>query len=588
MSNRKKHPELSELMLIHLEGWLVETKLNIYVQILEDIFLIYPVSQIDLIMKCVKEKRFVMLECQVEVKRVIYKIRSRYLNQNILVPKSFLTTDQVLISTEKDYNKSWILRTKENSKKLWLPIKTDCVVSDLNSSSISLKHKAMLTSWFSVITVLPKNQNSLPTYYPSSLSLVPECTVLENTKNKSKKTKVYFKKEFLPKLKQMIGSYRYFYNKGIAYLNSLKRDFYIPKKGNKKKAEFIKYEGQYLKVETGGIYAFGVIPSYDSKGIQLSQTGFQTIRNYLKNNIPDWFISLPVHLIDQAARECAFNFVSIINKRKNDNKKFSMKFKRKQSSVTETINMEKSSLNKDGKIYISKFKGIDTKVYTNEPVDFKNNKHEYKITYDRNTYEYHISLLVKNKKYINKNDNKWCSIDPGEKIFATVYNSFDRELLFLGHDERNNFNDSTIDKLQRSISKKKTKGKIRALQKARNKDKNKRQEMHHKIANYLCSNFKHIIVPDYGVKKMKLHSKINRSMRNLGFYQFLTFLKHKCRERNVKLYIVNESYTTQACCNCGCLNKPNDRDYTCKECKIEIHRDVNGAVNIALKHLESR
>ena len=588
MSNRKKHPELSELMLIHLEGWLVETKLNIYVQILEDIFLIYPVSQIDLIMKCVKEKRFVMLECQVEVKRVIYKIRSRYLNQNILVPKSFLTTDQVLISTEKDYNKSWILRTKENSKKLWLPIKTDCVVSDLNSSSISLKHKAMLTSWFSVITVLPKNQNSLPTYYPSSLSLVPECTVLENTKNKSKKTKVYFKKEFLPKLKQMIGSYRYFYNKGIAYLNSLKRDFYIPKKGNKKKAEFIKYEGQYLKVETGGIYAFGVIPSYDSKGIQLSQTGFQTIRNYLKNNIPDWFISLPIHLIDQAARECAFNFVSIINKRKNDNKKFSMKFKRKQSSVTETINMEKSSLNKDGKIYISKFKGIDTKVYTNEPVDFKNNKHEYKITYDRNTYEYHISLLVKNKKYINKNDNKWCSIDPGEKIFATIYNSFDRELLFLGHDERNNFNDSTIDKLQRSISKKKTKGKIRALQKARNKDKNKRQEMHHKIANYLCSNFKHIIVPDYGVKKMKLHSKINRSMRNLGFYQFLTFLKHKCRERNVKLYIVNESYTTQACCNCGCLNKPNDRDYTCKECKIEIHRDVNGAVNIALKHLESR
>ena len=40
--------------------------------------------------------------------------------------------------------------------------------------------------------------------------------------------------------------------------------------------------------------------------------------------------------------------------------------------------------------------------------------------------------------------------------------------------------------------------------------------------------------------------------------------------------------------DCGCLNKPNNRDYTCKECKIEIHRDVNGAVNIALKHLESR
>ena len=85
---------------------------------------------------------------------------------------------------------------------------------------------------------------------------------------------------------------------------------------------------------------------------------------------------------------------------------------------------------------------------------------------------------------------------------------------------------------------------------------------------------------------MNLNSTVNRSMRNLGFYQFLTFLKHKCTERNVKLYIVNESYTSQACCNCGYLNKPNDRKYNCQQCNLDIHRDVNGAVNIALKHLQ--
>ena len=252
--------------------------------------------------------------------------------------------------------------------------------------------------------------------------------------------------------------------------------------------------------------------------------------------------------------------------------------------------MYQSSLNKQGKICVNLFKGLDTTVYTKEPLDFKNNNNEYKIIYDRNTYEYHIALLIKHEKYNSSkiDKDKWCSIDPGEKIFATVYNSYDRELLFLGHDERDSFNDSTISKLQRSISRKKNIGKKIALQKARNRDKNKRQEMHHKIANYLCSNFKHIIVPNYGIKSMKLQSGVNRSMRNLGFYQFLTFLKHKCVERNVKLYIVNESYTSQACCNCGCLNKPEDRDYTCRECKMEIHRDVNGAVNIALKHLQSR
>ena len=28
-----------------------------------------------------------------------------------------------------------------------------------------------------------------------------------------------------------------------------------------------------------------------------------------------------------------------------------------------------------------------------------------------------------------------------------------------------------------------------------------------------------------------------------------------------------------------------DRKYNCQECNLDIHRDVNGAVNIALKHL---
>jgi len=454
----------------------------------------------------------------------------------------------------------------------------------LNSSSTSLRNKAMLKSWFSVTVGHPQNQNSLPTYCPSSLSLVTECTVLESTRNKSKKTKIYFNKQFKVKMKQMIGTYRYFYNQAIRYLNSLERGFFLPKSNSKKKPNFIKYENQFISVETNGTHCFGVIPKYDDNGKQVALTSFQSIRNHLKTNVPAWFVKLPVHIIDQASREAASNFLAIINKRKKDNKKFSMKFKSKRNSVTETITMEASSLRK-GKIYNGVFKEYDSYVYCKEPLDFNNNKQEYKIIYDRNSYEYHISLLVR-KKYLSlETNNKWCSIDPGEKTFSTVYSPYEKEVFFLGNNERNNFNDSTIDKLQRSISIKKTRSKIRALQRARNRNKNKQLEMHHKIANFLCSNFKHIIVPDYGIKSMKLSSTVNRSMRNLGFYQFLTFLKHKCSERAVKLYIVNESYTTQACSNCGALNKPNDRSYVCSKCDMEIHRDANGAVNIGLKHV---
>ena len=393
-------------------------------------------------------------------------------------------------------------------------------------------------------------------------------------------------------MKMMIGTYRFFYNKGIEYLNSLEKGFFIPKKGSLKKADYIKYEGQYLKVETDGVYSYGIIPKYDNKEKQLCQTGFQAIRNYLKNNKPDWFINIPVHIIDQAAKECASNFKSMIDKRKKDNKKFILKFKSKKNSVFETISMEKSSLNKKRRIYSSIFKNIDSKVYTKEPLDFINNKHEYKIIYNRHTYEYHISLLVSNKNYKNKNKNKnkWCSVDPGEKIFSTVYNPFDMEVVHLGKNERNSFNDKNIENLQSKIDKetnsKKKKIYKKVIQRLREKDKNKRKEMHHKIANYLCSNFKHIIIPNYGIKSMNLNSVVNKSMRNLGFYQFLMFLKHKCVERNVKLYIVNESYTSKACCRCGCLNQPNDREYKCKECGLEIHRDINGAINIGIKHLK--
>ena len=87
---------------------------------------------------------------------------------------------------------------------------------------------------------------------------------------------------------------------------------------------------------------------------------------------------------------------------------------------------------------------------------------------------------------------------------------------------------------------------------------------------------------------MKVNSTVNRSMRNLGFYQFLVFLKHKCSEYNTKLYIVEEHYTTKACCRCGTLNTPHDREYKCKNCNLNINRDVNGAINIALKHLQSK
>lgn len=393
-------------------------------------------------------------------------------------------------------------------------------------------------------------------------------------------------------MKNLIGNHRFLYNLGVKYLYSLERGYYIPRKGSGKKADYIMYEGDFYRVETDGKYAFGVLPVYDESGKQLSRTNFQAIRTHIKSVLPDWFKNgnFPAHTVDQAAREVAFTYSKILDLRKKDKKKFRMNYKSKRKSVQETISMEGSSLGKKG-IYSGVYKKCDTKVYSTEPINLNTKvKKEYTISYNRNNYNFSMSLPVKLKGEKPTRKKAWCSIDPGEKSFATIYDPWDRKVLLVANDTRNEFENETISKLQRTISRnpERKKSLTRALQNAREKEKHKRKDLHHKLANYLCSNFKHIIVPSYGIKNMKLNSTINRSMRNLGFYQFLTFLKHKCNERKVKLYIVEEHYTSQACCNCGSLNKPNDRDYKCTSCGIEIHRDVNGAVNIGLKHVDKR
>jgi len=391
----------------------------------------------------------------------------------------------------------------------------------------------------------------------------------------------------------MIGTYRYYYNQGINYLCGLPRGYYIPRKGEKVKANYIYYEDEYLRVETGGKYAFGILPVYDEKGKRMSQTGFQAIRNHLKKNQPEWFTcaNLPVHLIDQASREVASNYKAILDARKIDRKPFRMNYKSKWKSTVETITMEASSMKKY-RIYAGLYRRIDSKIRTKEPISFDLDK-EYKLSYHRNTGDYYISVPVKSKRITKYNKKKYCSIDVGEVVPYAIYDPQDNNVLLVGENHRTVFEDTTISKLTRKISLSRSNREKnsykKALQRTRNRNINKKQEMHHKLASYLCSNFEHIIIPNYQIKGMNVGKNTNRGMRNLAFYEFLQFLKHKSTEHRVKICLVDEHYTTVCCCSCGYQNvKPTNREYRCVSCGIETHRDANGAVNIFLKHVDQK
>lgn len=434
-------------------------------------------------------------------------------------------------------------------------------------------------------------------------------------------------------MKMMIGTYRYWYNQAVNYLLNLPRGFYIPQDapevieledGKKKrrmkskntvqkkpkksenvkkpkkpkkedKANFICYEGQFLRVESGGEYAYGIIPKYDENNKRVSQTNLIAIRGYLKSQpLPEWFVNekIPVHIIDQACKEAAENYSKICEARKKDQKPFRMNYKSKSKEVVETITMEASSIGKTHKIYSQKYKGIDSGIYTKEPFNFEKNT-EYKISYDRSTHKFYIINLVSVNPKITENDTRKeiCSIDPGEVVPFAVFDPQGSNVLLVGENHREKFERNTISSLQSKMDKckiKQLKEKFRsALQRTRDRIQNKQSELHHKLANYLCSNFKHIIIPRYRTSNMKLGKKTNLGIRNIAFFKFLQFLKHKCFETNTKIYVVDEYLTTKTCCCCGSKNTPDKKDsrkYVCADCGIEIHRDANGAVNIYWKH----
>ncbi|MFB5282472.1 transposase [Peribacillus sp. Hz7] len=63
-----------------------------------------------------------------------------------------------------------------------------------------------------------------------------------------------------------------------------------------------------------------------------------------------------------------------------------------------------------------------------------------------------------------------------------------------------------------------------------------------------------------------------------------TKLTYKAKIRGIVVTETEESYTSQDCPFCGGRHRAKGRTFSCSVHKTEIHRDVNGAQNIARKH----
>lgn len=80
-------------------------------------------------------------------------------------------------------------------------------------------------------------------------------------------------------------------------------------------------------------------------------------------------------------------------------------------------------------------------------------------------------------------------------------------------------------------------------------------------------------------QKGKGNNKLRQKLSQWNYGQLTLQLKNKLSRHGIKLIKVKEYYSSQKCPSCNDLNKPKNREYSCK-CGYRQHRDIVGAINI--------
>jgi putative transposase len=96
-----------------------------------------------------------------------------------------------------------------------------------------------------------------------------------------------------------------------------------------------------------------------------------------------------------------------------------------------------------------------------------------------------------------------------------------------------------------------------------------------------------VVYEDLKIANMVKNHNLAKSISDAGWYQYTQWLDYYGKIWDKAVVAVNPAYTSQDCSNCGHRVKKSlsTRTHSCPNCKIEICRDTNAALNILYKGL---
>lgn len=111
---------------------------------------------------------------------------------------------------------------------------------------------------------------------------------------------------------------------------------------------------------------------------------------------------------------------------------------------------------------------------------------------------------------------------------------------------------------------------------------NQRRDQAFKAAHYLLHKYDALAMEDLQPAYMIKNHHLAKSIADSSWGIFRSILEQKAAEWDRKIIFADPRYTSQECSGCGAIvkKKLSERWHTCPHCGLNIHRDVNAAINI--------
>ena len=259
-----------------------------------------------------------------------------------------------------------------------------------------------------------------------------------------------------------------------------------------------------------------------------------------------------------------------------------------------TISGKKRQILKNN--FISLFKKVRIKIDENIPLNEASSFHIKKV---KSSYYLFITLEQKEQPQV-KSDNM-CAVDLGEVHSISSIDTNGNQYIISGRElrsykrYRNKVHKYTKQKQKQLKEGSKLHKRLEKLREETSKKTNNKNRniLHHATDKFIekCkeNNVSEVVVGDCrtvgnSTKQNKTTNRANRQKLSQFAHGTLRFmLRYKCELNGIKFSEVEESWTTQTCPACGCLNKPKGRNYQCSSCKFVEHRDIVGSFNILRK-----